>query len=1188
MKKALVVFLCLTMALVIGAVPPGTATAAGSPGLPPVLSPYLQKPTADGMTICLLAQGAQRVRVAWAANAAAVLTEVAASGMVIPGTPWTIWKTRLAQLERGTLYQYQVRYELPQGSKASPVYHFRTLDPQAKALRFAVFNDLHNRDQTLAALLRHVQPEDYEFSLLLGDCIADPSAAKGAGEVFRTWNAYLKLLDASNKPIIMVRGNHETRQDFAGRLALLFELPNLDATQQPDARQWQFTLCAGPVQLLAMDVGEDDNATTPEKSYKRPKYWPTYRQRQAQWLPGHVVAKTAAAAPWQLFVSHIPLYNSSTWFSASARHYWEPVLKDARLDLMLSGHDHDWRQLRQGRNGNPWPVLIGGGPSLNEGTVMLVAADDSTLHARMLAARDGRLLTEFVSARGQAVPGPTPGGPGVLPPAARAAGGAGDTFANDPTARTWLPVAAAAPVSATPSTACAAALLKPLGGQMRLLGCWYNGAELAASRTFGNGVLDTAASRWTSEVSATPVGDEREALDLAITFKLAEGVAKSAGVAVAFDFANWSTDNYVLIPASVYNGNRNRINGRGYNQGLDRSDLYRQELPLTHGETPRLALNVAERSKLEVSACNVATPAICFFSPAAKRGFIVLAEQGIPGADGGIIDNVFAVEESADRTRATLVVSAPGVRERKPEFVGFSASPDCGVTLQAGAEIVVRLRVYSFATPDIPGLLEKFLTVRKAVTGPNRPRHLLPQSQVIKFMTERIDARWYADSARPFYRPENADWISFGWIGGLMNTYPMLVLGDAEHLARVTKTFDFASQAQGKSGYYYGCIDAAGKPFGREAYDDHPELVLTRKNADLLFWLLKQFELLKAQGRAAAIKPQWEQSARRLAEAFVRTWQTCGQWGNHLNVETGAVAIYNSTSGAQAPGGLALAAAYFKNPEYRAIAEASANYYFVRDVVQQGQTTGHSADTMQNADADSAYALAQSLMALYETTGEPAWLEKSRQACNLFATWTASHDYQLPKTTELGQLDAKLAGTVWASTQNKHGAPGECTSSGDTLFKIYRATGDRRYAELLRDIIHAHAEGIKPDGKITERLTYCDADSRGSRGAASDSTGWCELNGILMAMELPGIYVRTDQDAIYVFDHVTAKVLKRDQDGVTLKITNPTKFDALVTVCAEDAPQAQRPLGITGFRQWPKFAVKSGATTQISVKRTAP
>ncbi len=46
-------------------------------------------------------------------------------------------------------------------------------------------------------------------------------------------------------------------------------------------------------------------------------------------------------------------------------------------------------------------------------------------------------------------------------------------------------------------------------------------------------------------------------------------------------------------------------------------------------------------------------------------------------------------------------------------------------------------------------------------------------------------------------------------------------------------------------------------------------------------------------------------------------------------------------------------------------------------------------------------------------------------------------------------------------------------------------------------MIHAHAEGIQPNGKITERLTYCDADSRGSRDGGK--TGWNETNGALMA-----------------------------------------------------------------------------------------
>jgi hypothetical protein len=346
--------------------------------------------------------------------------------------------------------------------------------------------------------------------------------------------------------------------------------------------------------------------------------------------------------------------------------------------------------------------------------------------------------------------------------------------------------------------------------------------------------------------------------------------------------------------------------------------------------------------------------------------------------------------------------------------------------------------------------------------------------------------------------------------------------------------------------------------------------------------MLKQFLVLKAQGRGDAIQPAWEQNTRRLADAFVTTWQRCGQWGNFVNNQTGDVAVYNTSGGVMAIGGLALAADYFHQPEYLRVAREAADFYYQRDFVRQGLTTGGCADILQNADSETAAGFMAALVALYETTGDARWLEKSRQLANLLATWVVSYDYELPKSTELGRLGAKLAGAVWASTQNKHGAPGLCTSSGDSLFKIYRATGDRRYAELLRDIVHAHAEGLKPGGQITERLTYCDADSRGNRGGGS--TGWCELNGFLMALEIPGIYVGAGKDECFVFDHVEVTVLERNRSGVQLEIKNPTPFAAEVTIFGESATGAQQPLGVTAFLKWPRVRINPGATVRVLVQ----
>ena len=719
----------------------------------------------------------------------------------------------------------------------------------------------------------------------------------------------------------------------------------------------------------------------------------------------------------------------------------------------------------------------------------------------------------------------------------------------------------------------------PHGVSVNLHLCTYNGAVMAEKPVFLEGRLERGGSVWTSSVTGREIPGTKDAIDLEITFRLEKGSAGSSGVAVAFDIENWSPANYVMIPASVYNGNRNRVVDRSYASGLDRSDLYRPDLPLTTGPLPQLSPVEGLPSEIAVSTCNATTPAVCFYSQGTGRGFILLAGQGIRRG-GRMIDNGLFVTESADRTRATIMVTAPGVRPRKPEFVGFSESPDRGIDWKAGDSVTMKLRLYSFETAGIAGLLDRFMTVRKSLTGPNRPRNLMPFSESSRVMTENIDSRFYNKDPYRFYCPENADWISFGWVGGLMNTYPMLAHGDDEHLRRVASTFDFAiPRAQGRAGYFYGALNFDGKCFGREGYDEFPWITLTRKNGDVLYWMVRQFGLAKAMGREDFVKPEWEMNIRRLAEAFAATWKTFGQWGNFLNIDTGQVAVYNTTSGASAIGGMVLAAEYFGEPRYLEIAREAAEYYYDHDFTALGMTTGACADILQNADSESAAALMNSLMVLYERTGDRKWLEKSRNVANLLATWVVSYDYELPPETELGGLGAKLAGAVWASTQNKHGAPGLCTSSGDALFKIFRGTGDPRYADLLYDIVHAWAEGVQPDGRISERLTYCDADSRGSRGTGW-KTGWNELNGILMAMELPGIYVQTDRDVLRVFDHVSARVVSRSAKGVELEITNPTRYDAEVSVMVESSARSKKPMDGFAFPGWEKIRVMAGETVR--------
>ena len=79
---------------------------------------------------------------------------------------------------------------------------------------------------------------------------------------------------------------------------------------------------------------------------------------------------------------------------------------------------------------------------------------------------------------------------------------------------------------------------------------------------------------------------------------------------------------------------------------------------------------------------------------------------------------------------------------------------------------------------------------------------------------------------------------------------------------------------------------------------------------------------------------------------------------------------------------------------------------------------------------------------------------------------------------------------------------------------------------------------------ICERLGYCDVELRGTRLHGDGGNGWTELNGCMMALELPGIYIRPEKNLFYAFDHVDVKMLKSNQQEMLLSITNTTPFDA--------------------------------------------
>ncbi|HAT11067.1 MAG TPA: hypothetical protein DCS97_10855, partial [Planctomycetes bacterium] len=218
------------------------------------------------------------------------------------------------------------------------------------------------------------------------------------------------------------------------------------------------------------------------------------------------------------------------------------------------------------------------------------------------------------------------------------------------------------------------------------------------------------------------------------------------------------------------------------------------------------------------------------------------------------------------------------------------------------------------------------------------------------------------------------------------------------------------------------------------------------------------------------------------------------------------------------------------------------------------------------------------------------WAAWGSQAADQACSWVMTRDHPMPPASPMGQIGARTVGTVFANSQNRHSAPGICTLSGDGLLRLFRATGETRHMDLLRDIARALPQfvsladepvgGMRP-GWMNERVNTCDWEACWMRDVGDIFIGscWCESSLLLTIVEVPGVYVRTDLGRVWACDHVDAELV-----GGRLRLANRTRFDATVTVLAEDAAAARRALpfdALWGVRQ---VEVAAGASVEVDVR----
>jgi len=575
-----------------------------------------------------------------------------------------------------------------------------------------------------------------------------------------------------------------------------------------------------------------------------------------------------------------------------------------------------------------------------------------------------------------------------------------------------------------------------------------------------------------------------------------------------------NTDNYIFIPACCYAGNQFDMLKCTYPPMFSTADA-KIDMPTTISDVPRLEKDGS--GKIEVTTGDASTPCIGVFSSVEKRGILVFTVQEIRGRNIGM-----AYENGEIR------LTWPAKREKRYSMCHMGNNPEPWIDEPAE----IPCKILDFACQSLAEFYRVFFENRKIMgLDATRPK-VLPFDKQFEIQKNKFNKMNWNDTFGIYMvgtdRTQFQVWQP-GWVGGALSGYPLMKLGGELEAGRQISTLRFLFSTQTESGFFPGIVDIEGNVFG-DGFDKEGTDTwhLIRKSSDVLYFLFKHFKLMKE--RNIEVPADFIAGAKKAADGFVKLFETYGQFGHFIDVNTGEICVGGSTSAAIAPAGLAEAYRFFGDEKYLKIAEAGAEYYH-ENYLRKGYTTGGPGEILQCVDSESAFGLLESYVVLYDVTKDTKWLQYARENAHYCSSWVVSYNYRFPEKSEFGRYGMKTVGSVFANLQNKHSAPGICTLSGDSLVKLWRWTEDPLYLELIKDIALTIGQYMStdeapifdretpdnirdsdntallesyrlPQGFINERVNMSDWEGDNGVGGVFNGSCWSETSNLLSIAEV--------------------------------------------------------------------------------------
>ena len=273
-------------------------------------------------------------------------------------------------LKPGTLYEYEVfsQQEDKNGKLSKPISQaknahgnqlsFRTNDRNKESISWLMVTDIHYNHYIENNFERHITPERLEgkdFVAFNGDMVTTMSSEKVHFD--RLFSKLHNILDSKSTPFYYVRGNHESRGNFAQKYMDYYPT----WTGMP-----YYAFRHGPVFFIVIDGGEDKPDSDIE--YYGTAAFDLYRENEGKWLKSVLESEEFKSAPYRVILSHIPL-NDNSWHGG--RHAWKHLCQqceDKGINIMLSGHIHKYRFYDKGVHNQTFPTVVIGADKFVDAT----------------------------------------------------------------------------------------------------------------------------------------------------------------------------------------------------------------------------------------------------------------------------------------------------------------------------------------------------------------------------------------------------------------------------------------------------------------------------------------------------------------------------------------------------------------------------------------------------------------------------------------------------------------------------------------------------------------------------------------------------------------------------------------------------------------------------------------------------